>query len=339
MKKYAFVFVLIKLFFLFFLFFIVGTKISKASELPFYLRGKFLIQVEGVGQVWYVDTENGLRHYITKNRAHNFLLNSGKGISNRDLAKIPIAIDSRLVKQDSDGDGLDDRLERAIGTDPYDSDSDGDGYSDALELENGYDPLGKGKMSFDFSFVGRFSGDIFLQVENNGEAWYINPENKKRYYIHNEEALFDLIKYLGMGISNSDLEKITDAELINAQMIKNIKIDTSSGQRLHYYLGDISIGSFPISGGKATTPTPKGEYSIINKVLQAWSPYGLWMPYWMGLGTGRFGLHELPIWPNNYREGEDHLGIPVSHGCIRLGIGPAEFLYNWAEIGTKVYIY
>jgi lipoprotein-anchoring transpeptidase ErfK/SrfK len=57
------------------------------------------------------------------------------------------------------------------------------------------------------------------------------------------------------------------------------------------------------------------------------------------LGTGSFGLHELPIWPNGYREGQDHLGIPVSHGCIRLGVGPAQFLYNWAEVGTPVIIY
>ena len=63
------------------------------------------------------------------------------------------------------------------------------------------------------------------------------------------------------------------------------------------------------------------------------------MPYWLGMGTGRFGFHELPIWPSGYREGENHLGIAVSHGCIRLGIGPAEFLYNWVEVGTPVVIY
>ncbi len=63
------------------------------------------------------------------------------------------------------------------------------------------------------------------------------------------------------------------------------------------------------------------------------------MPYWQGLGSGRFGFHELPVWPNGYREGERNLGIPVSAGCIRLGIGPAEFLYNWTTTETKVLIY
>jgi lipoprotein-anchoring transpeptidase ErfK/SrfK len=87
-------------------------------------------------------------------------------------------------------------------------------------------------------------------------------------------------------------------------------------------------------------PTPKGNYKIENKHPKAWSPYGLWMPYWMAVvPSGKFGLHELPIWPSGYREGEDHLGQAVSHGCVRMGEGDAKFLYEWADIGTPVYIY
>jgi lipoprotein-anchoring transpeptidase ErfK/SrfK len=33
------------------------------------------------------------------------------------------------------------------------------------------------------------------------------------------------------------------------------------------------------------------------------------------------------------------LGIPVSHGCVRLGIGPAKQVYEWTEVGTPVIIY
>jgi lipoprotein-anchoring transpeptidase ErfK/SrfK len=63
------------------------------------------------------------------------------------------------------------------------------------------------------------------------------------------------------------------------------------------------------------------------------------MPYWLGLDDGRVGIHELPVWPNGYVEGEDHLGTPVSHGCIRLGHESAEFLYNWVEVEIEVFIY
>lgn len=59
----------------------------------------------------------------------------------------------------------------------------------------------------------------------------------------------------------------------------------------------------------------------------------------MSLKNGYFGIHELPVWPDGIKEGENHLGTPVSHGCVRLGVGPAEFLYNWTPIGTPVKIY
>ena len=64
------------------------------------------------------------------------------------------------------------------------------------------------------------------------------------------------------------------------------------------------------------------------------------MPYWMAItATGKYGIHELPVWPNGYREGEDHLGRPVSHGCIRLGLDSAKFMYEWSNIGTPIFIY
>ena len=101
------------------------------------------------------------------------------------------------------------------------------------------------------------------------------------------------------------------------------------------------INSFLISSGKRGMDTPKGEHQIYNKFPRPWSKkYGLYMPFWMAITSdGKYGIHELPEWPGGYKEGQNHLGIPVSHGCMRLGVGPAEFVYNWAEIGTKVVIY
>jgi len=59
----------------------------------------------------------------------------------------------------------------------------------------------------------------------------------------------------------------------------------------------------------------------------------------MAFVGSKYGLHELPEWANGYKEGQNHLGIPVSHGCVRLGIGDAAQVYNWAEVGTPVYIH
>ena len=101
------------------------------------------------------------------------------------------------------------------------------------------------------------------------------------------------------------------------------------------------LNAFLISSGKRGMETPVGEHQIYNKHPRPWSKkYGLFMPYWMAITSdGKFGIHELPEWPGGYKEGQNHLGIPVSHGCMRLGVGSADIVYNWAEIGTKVLVY
>jgi len=111
-----------------------------------------------------------------------------------------------------------------------------------------------------------------------------------------------------------------------------------AAQKLCTVDGNTVLSCYTVSSGKASMPTPKGTFHVQNKSPRAWSSYGLWMPYWQAF-NGPYGLHELPEWPNGYKEGQDHLGTPVSHGCVRLGIGDAASLYNWTEIGTPVYIH
>lgn len=119
---------------------------------------------------------------------------------------------------------------------------------------------------------------------------------------------------------------------------KYIDIDLSQQQLCMIETNNV-LGCYIVSSGKASMPTPTGTRFIQSKHPKAWSAkYGLYMPFWQALGGG-YGIHELPEWPSGYKEGEDHLGIPVSHGCVRLGVGPAETVYNWTEIGTPVYIH
>ncbi len=125
---------------------------------------------------------------------------------------------------------------------------------------------------------------------------------------------------------------------------KYLEIDLSS-QRMHLIEGENYQQSFVVSTGKWSTPTPIGEFTIKNHIQTAWSNrYKLYMPFWMAIQTPEggydgYGIHGLPYWPNGAKEGEGHLGTPVSHGCIRLGAGAAEFVYNWAEDGTRVVIH
>jgi lipoprotein-anchoring transpeptidase ErfK/SrfK len=120
-------------------------------------------------------------------------------------------------------------------------------------------------------------------------------------------------------------------------------------QKLYRLNGQTMEKVYRVSTGAWSTPTPRGTFAIAGKIPRAYSrTYGLYMPYWQNflgtasngedLPTGSYGLHELPEWPNGYKEGRGHLGIAVSHGCIRLGVGDAKEVYDWTESGTKVVI-
>jgi len=49
------------------------------------------------------------------------------------------------------------------------------------------------------------NGRILLQVQAQGQAWYINPVNSNRYYLGRPNDAFLVMRSLGLGISNSDL--------------------------------------------------------------------------------------------------------------------------------------
>lgn len=56
------------------------------------------------------------------------------------------------------------------------------------------------------SVTEKLKGRILLQVESKGEAWYVRPEDGRRYYMANGDKAYDIMRNFGVGIKNSDLE-------------------------------------------------------------------------------------------------------------------------------------
>jgi len=52
----------------------------------------------------------------------------------------------------------------------------------------------------------RLKGMILLQVEQNGEAWYVNPDTEKRHYMGRPWDAFELMKELGLGVKHEFIE-------------------------------------------------------------------------------------------------------------------------------------
>lgn len=52
----------------------------------------------------------------------------------------------------------------------------------------------------------RLTGRILLQVEEKGQAWYINPVNNLKYFLNRPTDAFTIMRQLSLGISNKDFD-------------------------------------------------------------------------------------------------------------------------------------
>ena len=67
----------------------------------------------------------------------------------------------------------------------------------------------KKEQSADSSLVAKLKGYILLDVKNKGEAWYLNPVDGLRYYLKDGKAAYNLMRSLGLGVNNYNLQKIS----------------------------------------------------------------------------------------------------------------------------------
>jgi hypothetical protein len=108
-----------------------------------------------------------------------------------------------------------------------------------------------------------------------------------------------------------------------------------------------AVASFPIATGMAAYPTPLGSFRIVTKQRNPWwyppsagwaaganpIPPGPGNPLgtrWMGLNVGAVGIHGTPDAAS--------IGYSASHGCIRMRIPNAEWVFERVRVGTPVYI-
>jgi len=112
-----------------------------------------------------------------------------------------------------------------------------------------------------------------------------------------------------------------------------IEVDLAK-QKVRAYARDSLLREFLVSTGTAAHPTVKGTYHIyIKKRYADMRGPGYYLPnvpYTMYFYQS-YGLHGT-YWHHNF-------GTPMSHGCVNLKTDDAAWLFQWASIGTLVYIH
>ncbi len=114
---------------------------------------------------------------------------------------------------------------------------------------------------------------------------------------------------------------------------KRIEVNLAT-QTLTAWYGDSVALYTSISSGTAGAPTVTGRYRIDRKyATQRMIGPGYDIPDvpWVMYFWDGYAFHGA-YWHNNF-------GVPMSHGCIHLRPSEAEYLYNWADFGTEVYVH
>lgn len=104
-----------------------------------------------------------------------------------------------------------------------------------------------------------------------------------------------------------------------------------STQTLTAYEGETPVLIALVSTGVAGLSTPLGEHAIHSKVRsQAMSGPGYYLPNveYVSYFYKSYALHGT-YWHNNF-------GHPMSHGCINMTNSDAQWIYDWAPLGTPV---
>jgi lipoprotein-anchoring transpeptidase ErfK/SrfK len=137
------------------------------------------------------------------------------------------------------------------------------------------------------------------------------------------------------------------ASSANAQGIstteKLITVDTGS-QTLNVWQNGAIVHSTKVSTGMKLTPTVRGSFKVQRKIpmhdMRGPSPYKNIYP------SGRYHIKNVPhslyfyqgyaihgaYWHNNF-------GRVASHGCVNVPLASAEWIFNFADVGTRVEVF
>jgi lipoprotein-anchoring transpeptidase ErfK/SrfK len=129
--------------------------------------------------------------------------------------------------------------------------------------------------------------------------------------------------------------------------LRSVIVIQRSANRLRLYDGRRRVETFGVATGQPSYPTPLGRFTIVSKQMNPWwyppdsdwaaglapVPPGPGNPLgtrWMGLSVPGVGIHGTPDAAS--------IGYSASHGCIRMRIPDAEWLFTHVSLDTTVFI-
>lgn len=158
----------------------------------------------------------------------------------------------------------------------------------------------------------RVSGKIVLDVFNSGEAWYVYPKNQHRYYLGRPDDAFDIMRFLGLGITDANLDKIpTNTESDEGDLALRQRLSgyillqvEQHGEAWYVYPGDLKryyLGrpsdAFAIMTnlGLGITPSDLSQIPISDDFLNIAGPVSSVQSFTLTIPRGSFSIDVVTL--------------------------------------------
>mgnify|MGYP000254363157 CR=1 FL=1 len=172
-------------------------------------------------------------------------------------------------------------------------------------------------------------------------------DNNQWYYLNSSGAMlhdtyFEAFYFTSSGALRSD--SIYDSMTSRASGYSSatnylILVDTANC-RVAIYQGSVNnwnnIHYYSCAPGKASTPTVKGEFTV--GIRGYYFDSGSSRCFWYTQFKGNYLFHST-LYNKNGTIQDNRTGIPLSHGCVRLEIQYAKWIYDNIPSGTKVVVF
>ena len=112
--------------------------------------------------------------------------------------------------------------------------------------------------SAEFNLAQKLSGRILLQVQSAGEAWYIYPADERRYYLGRPADALAVMRRLGLGISETDFDKMSADKNLTARLKGKIILRVQSAGQAYYVN--------PLNGEKYFLGRPADALAVMKKL-------------------------------------------------------------------------
>jgi lipoprotein-anchoring transpeptidase ErfK/SrfK len=213
---------------------------------------------------------------------------------------------------------------------------------------------------------------LFVRVHGERVRDYVDKlaERFDRTAVDAKLTLRKLEPFISKGVLGRELDRKASTKAIVAALVKNrrfpirlniravppevtsesfgtVIVIRRTSNRLNLYRGMRPWRTFGVATGQSRYPTPLGRFSIVVMWRNPWwtppnsdwakgqkpIPPGPGNPLgtrWMGISAPGVGIHGTPD--------AGSIGYSVSHGCIRMQIPDAEWLFSHVSVGTTVFI-